>query len=186
LQAPRRARPIAGAEELTTAEPAISAGRLYLRVLTAAAIVLALDQASKQWAVERLANDPIHVIDGAFSLDLTYNSGGAFGLLQGLPGLFTIATLGIVAGILIGVRKLRDPRWAVPLGMVLGGGLGNAFDRLFRDSGGGVVDFIDLHVWPVFNVADSAIVLGVGVILVLMIRSSSQESEAAPGGRRTS
>jgi signal peptidase II len=57
----------------------------------------------------------------------------------------------------------------VPLGMMLGGGLGNASDRLFRDLGGRVVDWIDLHVWPVFNLADSAIV--VGVLLVIFMSS---------------
>lgn len=146
--------------------------------MTAAAGVLLVDQASKQWAVEVLANDPIDVIEGLLSLHPIYNSGGAFGVLQGLPGLFTIGTLAIVAGILIGVRKLRDPRWAVPLGIVLGGGLGNAFDRLFRDEGGGVVDFIDLHFWPVFNMADIAIVTGALVLLFLGWREPPEERDA--------
>jgi signal peptidase II len=55
--------------------------------------------------------------------------------------------------------------------MVLGGGLGNLFDRVVRDTGGRVVDFIDLHVWPVFNVADSAIVLGVIGLLIVTART---------------
>lgn len=134
--------------------------------MTAAAIVAA-DQATKQWALEALADAPIDLIEGVLRLRLTYNSGGAFGLLQGLPGFFLIATLVIVGGILIGVRKVDDPRWAIPLGMVLGGGLGNAADRLLRDTGGGVVDFIDLHVWPVFNLADMAIVFGALTILIM-------------------
>lgn len=86
--------------------------------------------------------------------------------------MFLLATIAIVAAILLGVRRVEDHRWAIPLGMVLGGGVGNALDRLVRDTGGGVVDFIDLHVWPVFNVADSAIVLGAALILFLSIRSS--------------
>ena len=135
-------------------------------MLTAAA-VLALDQGSKQWALGSLANGPIDLVEGIVRFRLTYNSGGAFGLLQGLPGFFLVATLVIVGGILIGARKVDDPRWAIPLGMVLGGGLGNAVDRLVRDTDGAVVDFIDLHVWPVFNVADMAIVIGALVILVL-------------------
>lgn len=180
LQAPRRARPLVdepGADR-PTATPTVSAATLYARVLAAATVVLLLDQVSKQWAVETLATDPIELIEGLLSLDLTYNSGGAFGLLQGLPGLFTIGTLAIVAGILIGVRKLSDPRWAVPLGMVLGGGLGNAFDRLFRDAGGGVVDFIDLHFWPVFNIADIAIVTGALVLLFIGWREPSEDRES--------
>ena len=115
------------------------------------------------------------MIEGVLRWRLTYNSGGAFGLLQGLPGFFLIATLVIVGGILIGARKVDDPRWAIPLGMVLGGGLGNAVDRLLRDTDGAVVDFIDLHVWPVFNIADMAIVCGALAILVLGWGSTDRE-----------
>ena len=140
---------------------------MYLRLLLSAAAIVALDQATKQWALEVLADAPIDVIEGVLRFRLTYNTGGAFGLLQGLPGFFLVATLVIVGGILIGLRKVDDPRWAIPLGMVLGGGLGNAADRLLRGTGGAVVDFIDLHVWPVFNIADMAIVFGALTILVL-------------------
>ena len=143
--------------------------------MLAAAAVLALDQGSKEWALGALANGHIDLIEGVLRFRLTYNSGGAFGLLQGLPGFFLVATLVIVGGILIGARKVDDPRWAIPLGMVLGGGLGNAVDRLVRDTDGAVVDFIDLHVWPVFNVADMAIVIGALVILVLGWGSSDRE-----------
>lgn len=143
-----------------------------MRLLLAAAVVVALDQMTKQLALETLRDAPIDVIEGVLRFRLTYNSGGAFGLLQGLPGFFLVATLVIVGGILIGVRKVEDPRWAIPLGMVLGGGLGNAADRLLRDTDGGVVDFIDLHVWPVFNIADMAIVLGAVAILVLGWRAT--------------
>lgn len=139
-------------------------------------VLLALDQATKQWALETLGDGSIDVIEGVLRLRLTLNSGGAFGLLQGLPGFFLVATLVIVGGILIGARKVDDPRWAIPLGLVLGGGLGNAADRLLRDTDGAVVDFIDLHVWPVFNIADMAIVLGALVILVLGWGSTSGEA----------
>lgn len=152
---------------------------MYLRLLVTAAAIVAADQATKQWALEALADAPIDLIEGVLRLRLTYNSGGAFGLLQGLPGFFLIATLVIVGGILIGVRKVDDPRWAIPLGMVLGGGLGNAADRLLRDTDGGVVDFIDLHVWPVFNLADMAIVFGALTILI-MGWGASDRHEGAP------
>jgi signal peptidase II len=141
--------------------------RLYARLLAAAAGVIAIDQLTKQWALAELGDGPIDVIDGVLSLTLTYNSGGAFGLLQGLPGFFLIATVVVVGVIMIWARRLDDARLIVPLGMVLGGGLGNLWDRLFRDTEGRVVDFIDLHVWPVFNLADSSIVVGVVVILLL-------------------
>jgi signal peptidase II len=141
--------------------------RPYARLLAAAAGVIAIDQLTKQWALAELGDGPIDVIDGVLSLTLTYNSGGAFGLLQGLPGFFLIATVVVVGVIMIWARRLDDARLIVPLGMVLGGGLGNLWDRLFRDTEGRVVDFIDLHVWPVFNLADSSIVVGVVVILLL-------------------
>lgn len=142
-------------------------GPLYLRLCLAAFAVLVFDQGTKEWALDALNDGSIDVIEGVLRWRLTFNSGGAFGLLQGLPGFFLVATLVIVGGILIGARKVDDPRWAIPLGMVLGGGLGNAVDRLLRDTGGAVVDFIDLHVWPVFNVADMSIVFGALAILVL-------------------
>jgi signal peptidase II len=145
--------------------------RLYARLLAAAAGVIAIDQLTKQWAMAGLADGPVDIIDGVLSLTLTYNSGGAFGLLQGLPGFFLVATVAVVGVIMIWAHRLDDARLIVPLGMVLGGGLGNLLDRLFRDPGGRVVDFIDLHVWPVFNLADSSIVVGVVVILLLSARA---------------
>jgi signal peptidase II len=158
-------------------------GRLYFVVGLVAAVVVALDQATKQLAVDALADGPVDLIQGILTLRLTLNPGGAFGVLQGVPGFFLVASIGIVIAILFWVRHLEEARWAIPVGMILGGGIGNLVDRAFRDTGGRVVDFIDLHVWPVFNVADSAIVAGVGVILLLMLRSSSPEGGTASGER---
>lgn len=109
----------------------------------------------------------IEVIPGVLRFRLGFNSGGAFGLLQGLPGIFLVTTTVVIGIILFWIRKLEDPRWLIPLGMVLGGGLGNLADRVFRDFDGRVVDFIDLHVWPIFNLADTAIVIGVLLVIVL-------------------
>lgn len=110
------------------------------------------------------------VIDGVLRWRLAFNPGGAFGLFQEHPQVFLIATLAVVALILWWARRLDDARLAIPLGLIVGGGLGNVVDRLFRDQGGRVVDFIDLHVWPVFNVADMGVVFGVAIILVLSFR----------------
>jgi len=167
LQASRGARPVAVDPDAPERAPSPHLGRLYLSLLLTAAVVVALDQGTKQLALSHLGDGPIDLIEGILRFRLTYNSGGAFGLLQGLPGFFLVATLVIVGGILIGLRRLEDPRWAIPLGLVLGGGIGNAVDRVVRDTGGGVVDFIDLHVWPVFNIADMSIVVGVFSILIL-------------------
>lgn len=148
----------------------------YLLLGLVAASVLAVDQITKQLALDNL-RVPVDVIEGVFRLRLTFNSGGAFGLLQGLPGFFLIATSVVIALIVFWVRSLDDPRWIVPLGLILGGGLGNLADRVLRDLDGGVVDFLDFHVWPVFNLADSAIVVGVVTIFWFSFRS---ERDAKP------
>lgn len=162
-----------------TAPPPGGVARRYALLLSIAAVVVGLDQLTKQIALEALADGPVHLIDGVLSLRLTYNSGGAFGLLQGLPGVFLAATLAIVSLILLWTRKVEQRSWIVALGLVVGGGLGNVADRLFRDLGGRVVDFVDLHVWPVFNVADAAIVTGVVLMLIVTSLPSRREEEAA-------
>jgi signal peptidase II len=152
--------------------------RIYLPLLLTAALVVAADQATKQLVLDCLQDGSVEVIEGVLRFRLTYNSGGAFGLLQSVPGLFLIATVVIVLAILFGARRLEDVRWAVPLGLVLGGGIGNATDRVLRDTGGGVIDFIDFRVWPVFNIADMAIVTGALVILFIGWRSPGDEETA--------
>ncbi len=154
-------------------------GRLYARLLATAAAVVAVDQVTKSLALDNLER-PRDLIEGILTLRLTYNSGGAFGILQGMPGFFLVTTLIAAVVILFWVRHLDEPRWTIPLGLVLGGGLGNVTDRIFRDTGGRVVDFIDLHFWPVFNIADACIVSGVALVLLLGTRHT--ESEAAEGG----
>jgi signal peptidase II len=170
--------PTAGApapDDPSETVPRAAGGLRSLRVLLpVAAVVVTLDQVTKQLAVIHLRDHPIDVIRGVLTLRLTLNSGGAFGILQGVPGLFIAATVLVVGLLVVWIRQLADPRMLVPLGMMLGGGLGNASDRIFRDLGGRVVDWIDLHVWPVFNLADSAIVIG--VILVIFMSSRNPAS----------
>jgi signal peptidase II len=132
--------------------------------------VVALDQATKELALRELADGPVELIDGVLSLRLTFNPGGAFGLLPGLPGFFLIATVVVIGAILLWARGLEDGRWALPLGLILGGGVGNLCDRLFREFEGRVVDFVDLSFWPVFNVADAAITVGVVMVLIFGAR----------------
>ena len=160
----------------TTSRP-LGGRAVYPRLLATAGTVLVFDQITKQIALERLTQGPVDVIPGVLTLRLTFNSGGAFGILQGLPGLFLIFTLVVAAAILLWARTVTDPRWFVPLGMILGGGVGNAWDRLFRGFDGRVVDFVDLHVWPVFNLADSSITLGVVIILWLGARAEEPGAE---------
>ena len=168
MQETRRARPLS----------------LYVALLVTAAVIVVIDQVTKSLALENLSDGPVDVIEGILTLRLTYNPGGAFGVLQGVPNFFLIATAVIVIFILYWARTVQSAAWAVPLGLVLGGGLGNLYDRVFRETDGRVVDFVDLHVWPVFNVADSAITLGVITLLIMSFRAERQPDDSIEPGAR--
>lgn len=149
--------------------------RRLLVALGVAAVVVTLDQLSKSWAVHRLAQGQIHV---AWKLDLilSYNSGSAFGLAQGwAPVVGALAAL-VVVGLLAAVRGVRRDAVALALGLVLGGALGNLADRVFRGHHGAVVDFIALHFWPTFNVADSCITVGVILTVALLWRADGADA----------
>ena len=151
-----------------------------LRVLLAtAAIIVAADQATKTLALRWLSDGPVDLIGNWLSLRLTFNSGGAFGLLQGQPDLFLVSSLLVAVVILVWARNLEHPGWAVPLGLILGGGLGNIVDRLFRPFEGHVVDFVDVGFWPVFNLADASIVVGVCLLFWLSARSERPAANGA-------
>lgn len=147
----------------------MSAPRLYLRLVLVAGIVIGVDQVTKSVALATL-DSPREVISGVLTFRILYNPGGAFGLLQGFPEFFLVASVLAAIVILVWVRHIDRPAWILPLGLVLGGGVGNLVDRTLRDTGGRVVDFIDPHVWPVFNVADACIVLGILAILIMASR----------------
>jgi signal peptidase II len=145
-------------------------------LVAVAAIVVALDQLTKTWAVRSLDDHDVHVI-GTLRFHLTYNKGGAFSLATGSTWFFVIAAVLVVGAVLLfGRRLLTSPLAVVAIALVLGGALGNLGDRLFRDTGGAVVDFIDLRWWPVFNVADACIVVG-GLLLVLAGQIEPDEDE---------
>ena len=164
---------MAATREERPADAATSAQRHSLVPFAiAAALIVALDQLTKHLVVSTLGDgDVIQVIDGILTFRLTYNPGGAFGLGQSIPGFFTIASALISVMVVYLAWQADDRRWLLPLGAVLGGGIGNLVDRLVREPGGQVVDFIDLQVWPLFNVADSAIVVGVAVLFLLSFRA---------------
>ena len=151
-----------------------------------AGLVYALDRLTKLWAEHVLPGKPIDVIPGILTFRYTTNSGGAFSLGQSAPWLFAAATL-VVAGLIV-VTATRHTRivTSVALGLVLGGALGNVTDRLARGDGivgGRVVDFIDLHVWPVFNLADASIVVGALLLAVSSWRGDRVSTErGAPHG----
>jgi signal peptidase II len=154
--------------------------RLAAALYGTAALAYAADRATKLWAERSLAGrSPIVLIPKVVQLNYTTNAGGAFGLLGGQPWLFFGATLGVCAVIAVLSGRLSSRISAVGLGLILGGALGNLTDRIIHGIGvsGRVTDFIDLHVWPVFNLADSSIVIGALLIVLAGMRRERAGSE---------
>ncbi len=139
-----------------------------------AAIVYVCDIVTKVLAVEHLTGrDPVEVVPGVLSLTLVRNPGAAFSLGTGLTVVLTGVALVVVVVVLRMSGRLRDRGWAVALGLLLGGALGNLTDRLLREPGplrGHVVDFLALPHWPVFNVADSAITVAAVLVASRALR----------------
>jgi signal peptidase II len=134
--------------------------------------VLLADVVSKQIVVAKLSNrPPVRVISHVLTLTLTRNAGAAFSIGTGATVLFSAVALIVVVVIARTARSLASRGWAMSMGLLLGGALGNLADRVFRSPGpfrGHVIDWIQLPHWPVFNLADSAIVCG-GVLAVLLV-----------------
>ncbi|MGI8968493.1 MAG: signal peptidase II [Chloroflexota bacterium] len=145
-------------------------------VLLVGAGVLLIDQVSKALVRRGLASgNSIDLFGGLVRLDFTRNQGAAFGILRQEGGIFILVALLVTGGILAYHRRIsRAPLLArLGLGLVLGGALGNVLDRLRL---GYVVDFVDLRWWPVFNLADSAIVIGVCALALYSVLDSSANS----------
>jgi signal peptidase II len=136
-----------------------------------AAAVFATDVITKIIVVATLTPyRQVSVIGSVLTLDLVRNKGAAFSFAPGMTIVFTLIAVGVIIFILRTSRRLRSLAWAVTLGLLLGGASGNLTDRLLRAPGvfrGEVVDWIQLPHWPVFNVADSCIVCG-GFLAVLL------------------
>ena len=147
---------------------------LAVRLYAAAALAYAADRVTKVLAESALAGrPPVTIIPGVLDLRYTTNSGGAFGLGQSAPWLFAGATIAVAIAIVVASFRLTRTSIAVSLGLILGGALGNLTDRLANGSGflsGRVVDFVDVHVWPVFNLADSSIVVGALLLALVGLR----------------
>jgi signal peptidase II len=133
----------------------------------------ALDRVTKILAEQLLeGREPVVVISGVLQLRFTTNPGGAFGLFGGMGWLFVLISILVIVVVLVASRNLPSTVSSVGLGLILGGAVGNLTDRFIRGPGfsGEVVDFIDFHVWPVFNLADSAIVIGAAILLFSGLR----------------
>jgi signal peptidase II len=150
--------------------------RRYLTALVPgiAVLVWLVDQGTKALAVARLTGrGRIEIIGDAFSFQLVRNPGAAFSMATGATWVLTVIALVVVVTIVRIARRLGSTGWAVALGLLLGGAIGNLTDRLTRAPGffrGHVVDFMEFPHWPVFNVADSCISVAAVLIALLSLR----------------
>ena len=154
-------------------DPGRPAVRRRLAFAGAAALVVAVDQLTKQLALTGLDDGPVHLI-GSFQLLLTSNDGAAFNLGSGkTTGIALLASVVALVLVRMGLRAERTLT-AAGYGVVLGGALGNLVDRALRRGdgffGGHVVDFIDPQWWPVFNVADAALWVGIGLLVIASVQ----------------
>ena len=139
--------------------------KLWTRALLVCGAVVALDQISKQLVVENIARGDTVELLPFLDLANTRNSGVAFGLASGVsPGVIG-AALVVLLGLLAFLSSRSRGGWAVwlPAGLLIGGALGNLVDRVRE---GAVIDFIDFSFWPTFNLADTAIVIGVALLVL--------------------
>ena len=147
-------------------------------LLLVAASILALDQLTKRWVMTSLAEgewwSPWPQAWRIFRITHTTNTGAAFGIFPKQSIFFVVVAIIVVVAIVVFYRNLSAGGWLirVSLGLQLGGAIGNLLDRL---NYGHVVDFIDVGFWPVFNVADSSIVIGVAIIAYYLWREDLKE-----------
>jgi signal peptidase II len=154
-------------------------------------VALALDQLTKLWARAALPTDyhgrgvPVSVVEGLFDWRLSYNTGSAFGLFAdtpGAPAFLTVVAIAALGGLVWMVAQARAEQRVLvaALGLLAGGAAGNLIDRVYA---GRVTDFIvwkyQAHEWPVFNVADTALCVGAGLLLLDTIRDASRERAAS-------
>ena len=162
-------------------------GRRRAAIVAVAAAVVVVDQVSKTWALHHTT--PARHVVGPLWLTLTFNTGAAFGLGRGVTPVVEAVVVLIVVALLVVGRRITSasPRAAVAgTGLLLGGAVGNLADRVIRHHGGAVIDFIDVarvgthDYWPVFNLADSAVVIGAVLTALALSARSRTPVRATP------
>ncbi|CAB4890547.1 MAG: signal peptidase II [Actinobacteria bacterium] len=142
-----------------------------------AVVIAVLDQMSKAWALRDLVDGRVIHVIWTLQFNLTYNRGMAFSRGTGVGPIIGVIGLVVVVMLLLSLRRADNVLTRLATGLIIGGAMGNILDRLFRDSGwmrGAVIDFIDFQWWPVFNVADMAIMIGAATMIVAMLKYNSQ------------
>ncbi|MCA6095737.1 signal peptidase II [Streptomyces sp. SCA3-4] len=174
-EAEQAGRPTGATATATAGGSGEPKGRRRIAVLlVVAAFAYLLDLGSKLFVVAELEHhDPVQVIGTWLQFEVVRNRGAAFGIGEAMTVVFTVIATAVIVAIARIARKLYSLPWAIALGLLLGGAFGNLTDRLFRSPGGfegGVVDFIAPAHFAVFNLADSAIVCGGFLIVILSFR----------------
>ena len=144
------------------------------RIFLTAWTIWLFDFATKQWAISALEVEPKKILGSFLQLTLVKNPGAAFGFATGLTLIYSILAVLVVATIVYFARAISSHGWQFTAGLLLGGVMGNLADRAFREPAffrGHVIDWIELPNWPVFNLADSAIVIAAGIAFVLSVRN---------------
>lgn len=174
----------------------VSAAARWGMVLGALLVVLAIDQLTKRWALERLApaiiGGPREIIEvlGPLRFNLAFNTGASFSMGSDSGAIIGLVAIGIVVVLALVARKVESKVQLVLIGIIMGGALGNIIDRLTRvgevdpftgevASGfmsGAVIDFIDVQFWPIWNVADMAVVVG-GIALAVLSAFAPEDAE---------
>lgn len=173
-------------------DPPVPAGREVSTALRwslvggAALLVVLVDQLTKAWAVDRLYDGSVVRVFWTLQFLYAENKGMAFSKGAGMGPVIGLVAIGIAVVVAFSSRKLRSPVALVLCGVVIGGAVGNVVDRATRVEPGGtfmsgaVVDFIDLQWWPVFNVADMAVVCG-GIALAVLLVKDPESATSEPG-----
>jgi signal peptidase II len=153
------------------------------QLLVTALVVILIDLATKVWAVARLENQPeIQVIGEFLKFSFVRNPGAAFSFGTSVTWVFTLIAIAVSITILMLSKSVANKQWAIALGALLGGAVGNLIDRIFRSPEifqGHVVDFILVPNYPMFNIADSAVVLSAIAMVVLSFRGVDYQTPKA-------
>lgn len=164
--------------------------RALLLLAAVALVVYGIDQGAKHLITENLEyGETVPVIGEFLQLHYVANSGAAFSLATGFTWILSIVAAGVAVFIVIFAPRIRSLGWATMFGLVLGGAIGNLTDRLFRPPGfanGHVVDFVQVMGFPaIFNVADAAIVISMGIFLLLSLRGVALDGTRIPTVKTT-
>ncbi len=144
------------------------------RIFLTAWTIWLFDFATKHWAISAFDSQPQKILGDLLSFTLVRNSGAAFSFATGFSIFFALLALAVVVAVVYYAKQITSSGWQLTAGLLLGGVLGNLTDRIFREPGwlsGHVIDWIQIPNWPVFNLADCAIVTAAAISFALTLRN---------------